>query len=220
MCKFGILAMLSAFSALAASLTITVLDPSGGVVPKAGLVLVSVDNASRQEAVTGAAGEYTFHRLPAGKYQLEVSQPGFMLIRQYRTLADANADLHVYAILRLGAVVETVEVAGAGVAPTFAPGPRRVRVGGNVQPVKLISAARPQYPESAKARGARGTVLLNGLILQDGTLGNLRVMASPDPDLASAALTAVRQWRYQPALLNGQPVEVETTVSVNFQPQR
>jgi len=74
----------------------------------------------------------------------------------------------------------------------------------------------PKYPEGARARGVAGEVVLRAILRTDGSLGELGVLASPDADLAQAGLDAVRKWRYLPTLLNGEPVEVETTITVNF----
>jgi protein TonB len=95
--------------------------------------------------------------------------------------------------------------------------PQRVRVGGNVQASRLISKVQPVYPAIAEQSGVQGTVLLHAVIGMDGHLLSLGVAnSSANPDLANAAMDAVRQWVYQPTLLNGMPVEVVTTVAVVF----
>ena len=62
----------------------------------------------------------------------------------------------------------------------------------------------------------QGTVLLKMIIQKDGTPGEITVVSSPSQDLSEASLDAVRQWRYRPILLNGQPVQVLTDVTVNY----
>jgi protein TonB len=79
----------------------------------------------------------------------------------------------------------------------------------------LIRKVIPHYPELAKVMHAEGTVSLTATIAKDGTIANLRVVSGP-PVLQQAALDAVSQWRYRPYLLNGQPVDVETTINVIF----
>jgi len=79
----------------------------------------------------------------------------------------------------------------------------------------LIQKTMPIYPAIGKAVGAQGTVILQATISKAGTVENLRVASGP-PLLQQAALDAVRTWRYRPYLLNGEPVEVETTVNVVF----
>jgi len=77
----------------------------------------------------------------------------------------------------------------------------------------------PVYPAIAKDTGTSGTVILAAIISKNGTIENLHVISGPLM-LQQAALDAVRAWRYRPYLLDGQPVEVETTVSVIFTLQR
>ena len=79
----------------------------------------------------------------------------------------------------------------------------------------LIYKAIPTYPAVAQAIHASGTVVLQATISRTGTIENLRVVSGPAP-LRQAALDAVKQWRYRPYMLNGQPVEVETAVNVEF----
>jgi protein TonB len=93
--------------------------------------------------------------------------------------------------------------------------PQRIRVGGNVQQAKLIRQPRPIYPPLAKQARISGVVRLNAIIGKDGTIQNLTV-ASGHPLLVPAAMEAVKQWVYQPTLLNGEPVEVVTQIDVNF----
>lgn len=93
--------------------------------------------------------------------------------------------------------------------------PKRVSVGGNVQSAKLINQVRPIYPPLAKQARISGTVRLHAIIAKDGTVQQLE-MVSGHPLLVQSALDAVRQWRYQPTLLNGEPVEVETFIEVVF----
>lgn len=92
----------------------------------------------------------------------------------------------------------------------------RIQVGGNVQATKLIHKVTPAYPRQAKEEGRQGTVMLQAVILKDGSIGSLELIPRADSDLASAAMDAVRQWIYSQTLLNGEPVEVATTIQVNF----
>ena len=73
----------------------------------------------------------------------------------------------------------------------------------------------PVYPPAARQSGIQGNVLLAVLVGKDGTVQNINAISGP-PALAGAAMDAVRHWVYQPTLLNGQRVEVLTTVNVNF----
>jgi protein TonB len=78
-----------------------------------------------------------------------------------------------------------------------------------------ISGSNPTYPPIARAARISGTVVLQATISKTGTIENLRVVSGP-PMLTQSALESVRAWRYKPYLLNGEPVEVETTINVVF----
>ena len=93
--------------------------------------------------------------------------------------------------------------------------PQRIRVGGNVQAANLVSQQRPVYPPLAKQARISGTVELSAIIGRDGRVQDLKVVKG-HPLLVQAALDAVKNWVYRPTLLNGEPVEVSTTIDVNF----
>lgn len=92
---------------------------------------------------------------------------------------------------------------------------QRVRVSSGVAEGLVIRQVKPVYPPLAKAARIEGKVLLQATIGKDGTVENLRLI-SGHPMLASAAIDAVKQWRYKPYYLNAEPIEVETTITVNF----
>ncbi len=111
---------------------------------------------------------------------------------------------------------------GVAVAPPPPPPPPKpkaplapIRVGGNVQQANLIKQPKPVYPPLAKAARVQGTVKFQATISKDGTIQNLQLLGGP-PLLVQAAMQAVEQWQYKPTLLNGDPVEVITTIDVNF----
>ena len=84
---------------------------------------------------------------------------------------------------------------------------------------QLLHRVEPVYPHMAVLTNMQGEVKLHALIAKDGTIQSLSVSSGP-PILAQAAIDAVRQWRYRPYLLNGQAVEVETFITVNFKRER
>jgi protein TonB len=90
-----------------------------------------------------------------------------------------------------------------------------VRVTGGVQSAKLVFGPKPAYPQLALITRTQGTVRIQAIIGRDGSISNLQVLSGP-PLLIEVAKEAVRQWRYQPTLLNGEPVEVITEIDVNF----
>ena len=80
---------------------------------------------------------------------------------------------------------------------------------------QILKKVPPEYPQLARQAGIQGTVLLNVVINKSGDVESMQLI-SGHPMLAPAAIEAVKQWRYKPYLLNGEPVEVETNVTVNF----
>lgn len=95
------------------------------------------------------------------------------------------------------------------------PVPKRIRVGGQVAKARLTRQVRPQYPSLARQARIQGTVKLAAVISKDGSIQKLQVLTG-HPLLVPAALSAVKQWRYKPTLLNGEAVEVLTNIDVNF----
>ncbi|HXW55598.1 MAG TPA: TonB family protein [Candidatus Cybelea sp.] len=93
--------------------------------------------------------------------------------------------------------------------------PQRIRVGGSVQQANLLHQVLPVYPLIAKTAHIEGTVVLHTIIGKDGAVQTLQFVSGP-PLLMRAAMDAVRQWIYKPTLLNGEPVEVDTTIDVVF----
>jgi protein TonB len=93
--------------------------------------------------------------------------------------------------------------------------PQRVRISQGVTKGLLVHRLEPTYPTLAKAARVQGEVILTAIINTNGEIENLQLV-SGHPMLVPAALAAVKQWRYKPYLLNGQPVEVETTITVIF----
>ena len=93
--------------------------------------------------------------------------------------------------------------------------PKMVTIAGGIAQGMLLERTAPEYPAVAKAARVSGTVVLQATISKTGAIENLRVISGP-PLLQDAAMDAVKTWRYRPYLLNGEPVEVETTVNVVF----
>ena len=109
----------------------------------------------------------------------------------------------------LAEVLRTLPVAALKAAPA------KVHVSSGVAQGLLIRQVKPEYPALARQARIQGTVVLQAVIGKDGTVQNLRVV-SGHPMLAAAAIDAVRQWLYRPYYLNGEPVEVDTQINVNF----
>jgi protein TonB len=100
-------------------------------------------------------------------------------------------------------------------ATTPTPPPKRIRVPARIVEANLVYDVAPKYPPEAGRARIEGTVVLLALIAKDGTVEDVRVEKGL-PVLAQAAIEAVRQWRYRPYLLNGEPVEVDSQITINF----
>jgi TonB family protein len=92
----------------------------------------------------------------------------------------------------------------------------RVSISGQLMANKLKHWVRPVYPKEARIKGIEGTIKLHTTVARDGSVGQLDVVSGP-AELVQAALDAVSQWRYEPTILKGEPVEVDTTIDVIFQ---
>jgi periplasmic protein TonB len=110
----------------------------------------------------------------------------------------------------MGSILGSTPVAVPRVAT-----PQRVRVSQGVTSGLLIRKIQPAYPPLARQARIQGNVLLQAEISKEGTIENLRLI-SGHPMLAPAAIEAVKQWKYKPYILNGEPVEVDTQITVIF----
>lgn len=203
------------------TLTGVVTDPSGARIPNCRVIAKNLDSGNQETVTANPAGEYRFATIPSGRYQLEFASAGFAIARKETTLVSA-AVARVDAALEVGKISESVVIRGPKPGSAAVPGPivhasERIRVGGMVSTAKLVRQPKPVYPPELQQLGVEGTVVIDAIISKDGTVLNPTVKNTIDPRLATAALDAVRKWVYQPALLNGEPVEVVTTISLDFQ---
>jgi protein TonB len=119
---------------------------------------------------------------------------------------------------QLGGVIGSVISSASSLAavPKFIPAtPQRIRISAGVTKGLLIQRIEPTYPPLARSARVQGDVVLSAIIDTNGHITNLQLV-SGHPMLVPSAIAAVKQWRYKPYLLNGQPVEVETTITVIF----
>jgi TonB family protein len=203
----------------------TVFDGSGAVVPGVTVTASAVSRGGQVTnsdnivtTVTNDAGVFDFPALVPGQYTIKAELPGFATFHGPRNEVKSSQSIRQNVFLTVGNIVQRVDVSTSGTPRPHAPPllPRRIRVGGVVMAAKLISQVKPVYPQSAREAGIEGTVRLQGIIGPEGSFITLRVVSSNDADLGGAALEAVRQWRYQPTMLNGQPIEVQTEIEVDF----
>jgi TonB family protein len=209
---------------LSGKLTGTIFDPSDGAVPNATIIMTNHKAETVDMTTSNAEGSFVFNALPAGEYEMKVLKPGFSPYVAPNVLLEPSRDLGMTVKLEIGILTESVDVQAQG-SPKAKPStetaekpkPTRIRIGGNVEFAKVLTKVQPIYPESAKAAGAQGSVVLHAIVSKDGRPLSVEVLNSHiDPDLARAAVEAVNQWRFQPTLLNGEPVEIDATVTVSF----
>jgi TonB family protein len=106
-------------------------------------------------------------------------------------------------------------VNGSQIGPSILSPSQPKPIGGHVQNAKVTKKVQPAYPATARQRGIQGMVRLSAIIGTDGRLHNIQVV-SGHPMLTAAAVEAVKQWVYEPTLLNGQPVDVPTSIDLKF----
>jgi TonB family protein len=123
-------------------------------------------------------------------------------------------DCHLQMVSSVSVPTEEIAASAPSVAGNLAD-LGRVRVGGNIQAAKILNKVQPVYPVAARQARIQGVVRLHVIIAKDGSMLQLEVV-SGHPLLQQSAIDAVRQWIYQPTLLNGRPVEVDTTIDVIF----
>ena len=114
-----------------------------------------------------------------------------------------------------GVLSEVLRSTGSAPVLATTPAPKRIRVPARMAEANLVYDVAPKYPPEAGRARIEGTVVLLAVIGKDGTVEDVRVERGL-PVLAQAAIEAVKQWRYRPYLLNGEPVEVDSQVTINF----
>jgi TonB family protein len=203
--------LLTSIGLSAATVTGSVHDANGSAIANATVTIVNPDTGANQATATDAEGKFNLSGASAGQYILKIEKAGFMpVLREFDLKADTDMARQV-----------TMSPEGAQSGPDdqvteSQNATKPVSIGGRVAQSNLLKKVQPIYPSAAKAAGTQGTVQIKATISKDGVPVDLEVVSAPSGDLAESALQAVRQWRYRPTLLNGEPVEVTTTVIVNY----
>ena len=201
----------------AATITGSVFDPGGAAVSHAQASLYNPDTSAKQQTTTTSDGKFTFGSLAAGSYILHVEKPGFAsLYREFNVREDSAVERGLVLTDSSRNGEKPAAKDDSRVSEAQPSSPKVVRIDGNSQEAKLTRKVQPVYPGTAKAAHIQGTVNLEMTISREGVPEDIRVVSSPGDDLTQSALDAVRQWRYSPTLLNGDPVEVVTNVVVNY----
>jgi TonB family protein len=191
-------------------------DASGARIPDCRVNAKNQDGANQEMARCDNAGEFRFASIPPGRYSVDVLAPGFAKYNLEVTVT-AGTVTRALAAMQIGAISGSLAIVGEkpAVAPRAAV-PVRIPVGGNVHFARLVHSVKPDYPDELKQQGIEGTVVIHAVISVTGGVLNPKVVSTVDPRLAKLALDAVQQWSYEPVLLNGQPVEADTTITLEF----
>jgi TonB family protein len=194
-----------------------VYDASGAVLPQVAVTLADA-HGKTTSSETDATGHFEFASVAPGAYVLGASVPGFRALRQNIQLRNAR-DWDRAIMLQVGELTETIHVSATrtGAAQAAAQPPVPVRVGGNIRAPRKVKDVHPVYPQSMRDAGREGIVPMEAIIDRSGAVQSVRVLSADiHPDFAVAAADAVRQWQFEPTLLNGKPVEVRMAVTVRF----
>jgi TonB family protein len=189
----------------------TVRDANGSGAKNATVIMTNRKLNATVMTVSDASGNFTFKSLPAGEYEMKVVKPGFAVYRASGLEPSGESSQNI-----------TLEAVAAGedgnAMPALEPGAKPpLPLDNGVESAKILTKVTPSYPAAAKEARVQGAVTLDAIIGVDGKPRALRVRnAEIDPELARAAVESVSQWRYRPTLLNDEPIEIATTVVVNF----
>jgi TonB family protein len=186
-----------------------VYDPAGAPIANASVTIYNSASNSRLTVRSNEAGVFDFPAVPAGEYELQTSAPGFEAFRIRAVTVEKNQEVS----LNVMTVTAATAAATAGPAGTPAANPGSAPAS---RP-KVIRRVPPVYPAGLKEKGIGGTVMLDAVIGADGTPKNLRVVNdNVDSQLAAAAIEAVKQWRYEPAIVNGLASEARISIPLTF----
>jgi beta-lactamase regulating signal transducer with metallopeptidase domain len=221
---FGAAAVVSAAQGGFVTFSGQIADEQSRGVPAVTVVLVNEARQAKYEVKTSPAGRFEFVGLPAGDYALEATGSGFQSLKDQVLVSGQNFERNY--TLRLGTLQETINVTDDGLehrvpAVRERPAPPRAEcaasgAGGRIRPPRKIRDVSPIYPASLRGTGTGGVVLLRARIALDGYLTDISVEGEAQPDMASAAVAAVREWQYTETLLNCQPVDVVMNITITF----
>jgi len=217
----------STSNAAAQGLSGTVVDSTHAGIPQATVTVEDLDRQVTRRVVTDGQGRFAAADLAAGTYVVEAVASGFSPYQERLTIGGAAAQREM--VLEPAPVAETITVSADGVPRA---GDIRTRgvtepctppvdsqtlspVGGQLRPPRMLSHPQPTFPNHLRNAQFDGTVRLVGRIGTDGRLTSV-VTESGHPDLAVAVEDAVRDWTWQEALLNCEPVEIGVTITVTF----
>ena len=258
----------------------TVSDPSGAVVPGVRVNMTAQSTGMTRRTLTNEAGNFAFGELPPDNYAGTVELAGFHPGKFSYVLADPGSSARLRFTMQIASMSTTVSITaqappglkcfsivgavksdGTPFTEADCPGgtivvgstpkppaqlpadpnatngvavfdtlpavaappalmangrPYPIRVGGDIQAGNLLYHPSPAYPSEARIKGIEGVVIVSGIISVDGRLQSLRITSSSNPLLETSVTDSLQNWIYKPVLLNKYPVEVMTTITLNF----
>ena len=210
----------------------TVEDQLGGLLPSV-LVRLTDDTGNVRTTRATSNATFEFSGLPPGGYAIELAEPGFT--RTYENVSIGEGEqLTRVIVLPIDTLEETLHITPNG-PRTLAPphtelerllasrhatsAPESVRCSPPaicVTPARKVVDRQPRYPVEAASLNVECLIVLDARITRDGLIDTVRPLISEDDAFRDAAITAVRQWQYEPARLNGVPVEAPLRITVEF----
>lgn len=210
------------------SLSGTVTDPLGGVLPAANVTLTQAARQARYEVRTDAQGRFELPGLVPGDYQIEIDVPGFE--HYVAGVAIGGEAIQRSITLQIGRLQETIRIVDAPAAPPAPPRPplayteppcpaaagRAGNIGGNLRPPKKLRDMKPDFPPALRGSNADVIVVVDAKIGLDGYLKDLQPREPYDQSAYAVLAPALQQWRFSATLLNCVPQEVRMTITASF----
>jgi TonB family protein len=201
----------------------TVVDQNQRPMKDVGLVLSNAAAQTKNEVKSDASGQYTFVGIPAGTYDLTFDSPGMRTLKREGLTVSGQA-VQVNAVMKIGSVSETITVTRypdsrplvvgySGARPADTPDPCAQSTNGAcLRPPRKIKDVRPVFPPGVDG----GTVILSARIDTSGFVTDVKVLRTINLAVDAAAIDAVARWEFLPTHLDGQPIDTDMTVTVNF----
>ena len=217
MLNFFVVLGLCATSTAFAQATLSGFIEDASSTPVEGAQVTIFDPTGKGVQTSSRMGNFRFMAVPEGDYFFKVDGANRRPVLGSVHLT--NGIPHQITVVMQSGSFQTQGEVGAAAALRESVRPSRSSSKPpKVKSAQVVKKVMPLYPVAERKAGVHGPVRIAMIILPDGTLDDLVVLTAPDDNLAIAALAAVRQWRYSPTSLDGEPVEANLTVDVNFEP--
>lgn len=210
-----------------ATITGVVVDATHAAMPRVAVTFEDVERQVTQRVVSDGRGRFSVEALPPGTYVVEAGVRGFAPYSEriavtgpaQREIVLQPAEVSEAITVTPGDIPRARDVRARGVAsPCTTPIDPETQssVGGQLQLPRMLVRPQPRFPEHLKDAAVDGRVLLRGRIGADGRIADVQVVDGAHPDFAAAAEEAVREWTWEEARLNCEPVEIGVAITVQF----